>query len=87
MFPLFFFIEGIEVELPSKEAATSRVMMLSSHFDLPARSAVLEQVTHTGHDGCCYCTERGKTVSTSVRGHVMTFLFRDTPTGHADLQS
>lgn len=66
-----FFIEGIEVELPSKEAAASQMMVLSGHFDLPARSAVLEQVTHTGHDGCCYCTHKGKTVSTSGRGHVI----------------
>ena len=80
-------MEGIEVELPSNEAAASRVMVLSGHFDLPARSAVLEQVTHTGHDSCCYCTEKGKTVSTSARGHVMTFPFCDTPSGHAELRS
>lgn len=81
------FIIGIEVELPSKEAAASRVMVLSSHFELPARSAVLEQVTYTGYNSCCYCTEKGKTASTSIKGHVMTFPFRDTPTGHAELRS
>ena len=78
---------GFEIELPREEAATSQVMVLSGHFDLPARSAVLEQVSHNGHDSCCYCTEKGETVSTSVRGHVMTFPFRDTPTGHAELRT
>lgn len=73
--------------MPSEEAAASHVMVLSGHFDLPARSTVLEQVTHTGHDSCCYCTEKGKTVSTSARGHVMTFPFCDTPTGHAELRT
>lgn len=28
---------------------------------------------------------KGETVSTSARGHVVTFPFRDTPTGHAEL--
>ena len=83
----FFLIDGIEVELPSKEAAALQMMVLSGHFDLPVRSAVLEQVMHTGHDGCCYCTHKGKTVSTSARGHVMTYPFCDTPTGHAELRT
>lgn len=78
---------GFEIELPREEAATSQVMVLSGHFDLPARSAVLEQVSHNGHDSCCYCAEKGETVSTSARGHVMTFPFRDTPTGHAELRT
>lgn len=80
-------VQGFEVELPGEKAATSRVMVLSGHFDLPARSAVLEQVSYSGHDSCCYCKEKGKTVSTSARGHVVTFPFRDTPTGHAELRT
>ena len=83
----FFFVEGIEIELPIKKAATSQMMVLSAHFDLPARSGVLEQVSHTGRDGCCYCVLKGETVSTSARGHVMTYLFCDTPTGHAELRT
>ena len=31
--------------------------------------------------------KKGETVSTSARGHVMTFPFRDTPTGHAELRT
>lgn len=58
-------------------------MTLLGHFDLPARAGVLEQVPYTGHDSCCYCTEEGEVVKTSGRGHVMTFPFRDTSTGHA----
>lgn len=54
------FLLGFEVELPREEAATSRVMVLSGHFDLPARSPVLKQVSYNGHDGCCYCTEKAK---------------------------
>lgn len=75
--------------MPREEAAscTSRVMVLSGHFDLPARSAVLEQVSYNGHDSCCYCTEKGETISTSARGHVVTYPFRDTPTGHAELRT
>ena len=84
---LIFLIEEIEVELHSEEDGISRVMVLSGHFDLPARAAVLDQVTHTGHDACCYCTEKGKTVSTSARGHVMTYPFCNTPTGHAELRT
>ena len=83
----FYFFLAFEVELPSEEAATSRVMVLLGHFDLPARSAVLEQVSYNGHDSCCCCTEKGETVSTSARGHVVTFPFRDTPTGHAELRT
>lgn len=86
LFP-FIFLLGFEVELPREKAATSRVMVLSGHFDLPARSAVLEQVSYNGHDSCCYCTEKGETVSTSARGHVVTFPFRDTQTGHVELQT
>lgn len=84
---LNYVFEGIEVELPSRKVVVSRVMVLSGHFDLVARSAVLDQVTHTGHDSCCYCTEKGSTVSTSRRGHVMTFPFRNTITGHAELRN
>ena len=57
---------GFEVELPGEKPATSRVMVLSGHFDLSAHSAVLEQVSYNGHDSCCYCTEKGETVSTSA---------------------
>lgn len=78
---------GFEVDLPGEKPATSRVMVLSGHFDLPARSAVLEQVSYNGHDSCCYCTEKGETVSTSARGHVVTFPFRDTQTGHVELRT
>jgi len=58
---------GFEVELPGEKPATSRVMVLSGHFDLSAHSAVLEQVSYNGHDSCCYCTEKGETVSTVSR--------------------
>ena len=61
----------------------SKVMALSGHFDLPARSGVLEQVTYVGHDSCSYCEEHGEVVTTGPRGHVMTFPFRDTDSGHA----
>ena len=59
---------GFEVELPREEAASciSRVMVLSGHFDLPARSAVLEQVSYNGHDSCCYCTESKDTYGEHV---------------------
>ena len=48
-------------------------MVLSGHFDLPARAGVLEQVSYIGHDSCSYCEEHGETVKTSTRGHVMQY--------------
>jgi hypothetical protein len=48
---------------------------LSWHFDLPARGAILDQLTYVVHDSCCYCDEKGEVVKTSARGHVMTFPF------------
>lgn len=62
-------------------------MVLSGHFDLPARAAILDQVTHTGYDACCYCTQKGKTIKTSARGHVMTYPFCETLSGHEKLRS
>lgn len=68
--------------LPDGVKAKAKVMALSSHFDLPARAGVLEQVTYIGHDSCCFCDENGETVKTGPRGHVMTFPFRNTASGH-----
>ena len=78
----YFSLKGLRLNCLAK-----KMMVLLGHFDLPAWSAVLEQVTHTGHDGCSYCTHKGKTVSTSARGHVMTYPFCDTPTGRAELRT
>lgn len=73
--------------LPDGVRAKSKVMALSSHFDLPAHAGVLKQVTYIGHDSCCFCGEHGETVKTSPRGHVMTFPFRNTATGHCKLRT
>ena len=62
-------------------------MALSGHFDLPARAGALEQVQYTGRDSCCYCDEHGEVIKTGARGHVMTFPFRNTATGHAKLRT
>ena len=62
-------------------------MVLSSHFDLPARAGALEQVTYTGHDSCSYCDEHGEVIKTGLRGHVMVFPFRNTVTGHVKLRT
>ena len=80
---LCFEMTGIEVVLPDGEKKKSKVMALSGHFDLPARAGVTEQVTYIGHDSCCYCDEHGEVVKTSSKGHVMTFPFRNTASGHA----
>lgn len=63
--------------------ATSKILALSGHFDLPARAGVVEQVTYNGHDSCSYCNEPGQIIKTSAGGHVMTFPFRNTASGHA----
>lgn len=76
-------ITGIEVVLPDGVKTKSKVMVLSGHFDLPARAGVVEQVTYIGHDSCSYCNEPGEVVKTGARGHVMTFPFRNTASGHA----
>ena len=73
--------------LPCGTKAKSKVVALSSHFDLPARAGSLEQVTCTGHDSCSFCYDHGEVIKTSARGHVMTFPFRDTPSGHVDLRA
>lgn len=73
--------------LPDGLKVKSKVMALSGHFDLPARAGVLEQVTYVGHDSCCYCDEHGETVKTGNNGHVMTFPFRNTASGHANLRT
>ena len=83
----FFTATGIEVTLPDGVKTRSKVMALSGHFDLPARAGVLEQVTYTGHDSCSYCEEHGDVVKTGARGHVMTFPFRNTISGHAELRT
>lgn len=75
------FVPGIDVVLPCGTKAKPKVVALSSHFDLPARAGSLEQVTCTGS----FCYEHGEVIKTSARGHVMTFPFRDTPSGHVDL--
>ena len=80
---LCFKMTGIEVVLPDGEKKKSKVMVLSGHFDLPARAGVTEQVTYIGHDSCCYCYEHGEVVKTGSKGHVMTFPFRNTASGHA----
>ena len=80
---LCFCCSGIEVTLPDGMKTTSKVMVLSSQFDLPARAGALEQVTYTGHDSCSYCDEHGEVIKTSLRGHVIVFPFRNTVTGHA----
>lgn len=80
---LCFKMTGIEVVLPDGEKKKSKVMVLSGHFDLPARAGVTEQVTYIGHDSCCYCYEHGEVVNTGSKGHVMTFPFRNTASGHA----
>lgn len=82
-----FTATGIEVTLPDGVKTKSKVMALSGHFDLPARAGVLEQVTYPGHDSCSYCEEHGDIVRTSARGHVMTFPFRNTVSGHAELRT
>ena len=69
--------------LPDGAKKKSKVMALSGHFDLPARAGVTEQVTYIGHDSCCYCDEHGEVIKTGQRGHVMTFPFRNTVSGHA----
>lgn len=56
--------------LPDGEKKKSKVMVLSGHFDLPARAGVTEQVTYIGHDSCCYCYEHGEVVKTGSKGHV-----------------
>lgn len=81
------FISGIQVVLPDGVKTKSKVMALSGHFDLPARSGVLEQVTYVGHDSCCYCNEHGDVIKVGVRGHVMTFPIRNTASGHAKLRT
>lgn len=68
--------------LPDGLEAKSKVKALSSHFDLPACTGVLEQVTYVGHNSCCYCDEHGETVKTRPRGHVMSFPFRNTASGY-----
>lgn len=83
---LCFEITGIEVTLPDGVKKKSKVMALSGHFDLPARGGVLEQVIYVGHDSCSYCDEHGETVKTGTRGHVMTFPFRNTASGHVKLR-
>lgn len=77
-------VSGIPVILPDESTSTSRVMTLSGLFDLPARAGVLEQVQYTGHDSCCYCDEPGEVVKTGTKGHVMTFPFRNTGSGHGN---
>ena len=75
-------IIGIDVVYSDGKKVNAKVIPLSGHFDLPARAGILEQLTFTGHDSCCYSNEHGGVAKTSQRGHVMTFPFRNTPKGH-----
>ena len=81
-----FTLVGMDVTLPDKVKTKSQVTALSGHFDLPGRAGVLEQLTHTGHESCIYCTEHGEVIKTGP-GHVMTFPFRNSVTGHAKLRT
>ena len=87
IFVVLFFLVGMDVTLPDGVKTTSKVTVLSGHFDLPARAGALEQLTYTGHDSCSYCTEHGEVIKTGDRGHVMTFPYRNTVTGHAPLRT
>ena len=78
---------GVDVTLPDGVKTTSKVMVLSGHFDLPAHTGALEQVTYTGHDSCSYCTEHGEVIKTGARDHVMTFPFCNMVTGHAPFRT
>ena len=62
------FLKGTEVKPPDGNVDPSKVMVLSGHFDIPGRAAVLEQLTYKGHSSCCYCDECGDVVKHQLEG-------------------
>ena len=83
-----FIKTGIPMVLSNGSQATPKVMTLSSHFELPAPAAALELVCFCEHDSCSFCLEHGQVVKTGPNGgHVMTFPFQNTATGHVKLRS
>ena len=67
------------MEIPDKGRITSKVYLLGSVLDLPARSSFLEMLQFNGFCSCCYCMILGISCQSSdkdgKRGRVTVFPF------------
>lgn len=67
------------MEIPDKGRITSKVFLLGSVLDLPARSSFLEMLQFNGFCSCCYCMILGTSCKSNEedghRGRVTVFPF------------
>ena len=61
LFFLFFTKEQL-FSFQTRKQLCQRSILVSSIFDLPAKSLVLEEIQFNGFCGCSYCVEAGKSV-------------------------
>ena len=76
------------MEIPGEGRITSKVYLLGSVLDLPARSSFLEMLQFNGFCSCCYCMILGISCKSSDkdghRGRVTIFPFNfESPNGLA----
>ena len=73
------YLAGLGMEIPDKGRITSKVYLLGSVLDLPARSSFLEMLQFNGFCSCCYCMILGISCKSSDkdghRGRVTVFPF------------
>jgi hypothetical protein len=59
----------IEMEVGEFERATVKFFLVSSVFDKPAKSAVINVVAGKGFYSCHYCLQSGESVKTTKSMH------------------
>ena len=59
---------GYNFNLPGGNKAKSHTIVLSGHFDTPAKDGVLCKIHHNGYYGCSFCEEKGIMVKAG-KGH------------------
>ena len=65
-----FISAGLDIEIPDKGIITSKIFLLGSILDLPARCCFLDMVQFNGFSSCCYCMILGKSCkSNEIEGH------------------
>lgn len=71
--------KGMDIVIPGKGLTTSKIFLLGSVLDLPARCSFLEMVQFNGFCSCCYCMTLGKSCKSNEteghRGRVTVFPF------------
>lgn len=83
--------DGIHVTLPEGTSVISKVIVISGHFDTPAKDDFLQKVHHNGNFGCSFCEEQGQSTAAG-KGHTHVYPYNSssnagfsTPRTHANM--